>query len=129
MTNAVSVLLIDDDEDVLDTMGDLVRLLGGSCVALSGFAELLERREEALRCALAIVDVNLGADEPSGLDVYTWLRAARFPGRVMFLSGYADNHPFVERARALVGARVVQKPLGLAQLCAALKSHRLDSIA
>lgn len=111
------VLLIDDDEDLLAAMGDLIAALGAApVVALRSLAELVDAAPRALRCELAIVDVNLGAGVPTGLDVYEWLRARSFAGRVAFLTGHAINHPLVRRACRLGAARLYQKPIELRDL-------------
>ncbi len=106
------VLLLDDDDDLLATLGELVTLLTGrACVATRSFEELLARRDDALACPVAILDINLGRGKPSGLDVYTWLREQHYSGRIFFLTGHARSHPLVARARSLEGVQVLQKPI------------------
>lgn len=110
------VLLLDDDEDVREALGELITLLTGhSTFALASVRELTEQRERALGCDLAILDVNLGAGQPSGLVAHAWLSAERFRGRVVFLTGHAARHPLVVRA-ATGGARVLAKPIGIDEL-------------
>ena len=112
-----SVLLLDDDIDVRESVGDLVTILcGRDCVAVGSFDELTAARERALACRVAVVDINLGAGKPTGLDAYEWLRAERFAGRIIFLTGHAANHPLVQRAAAFDGGRVLAKPVGLSDL-------------
>jgi FixJ family two-component response regulator len=111
------VLLLDDDDDLREALGDLVPLLTGqSCLPLRSLAELIARRDDALVCALAILDINLGPGQPSGLDAYAWLEGERFGGRVAFLTGHARSHPLVARAATLGAAHVYQKPLGISEL-------------
>jgi len=111
------VLVLDDDIDVRESVGDLVAILcGRDCVSVGSFAELSAARERALACAVAIVDINLGAGQPNGLDAYEWLRAQRFAGRILFLTGHAATHPLVQEAAALDGGRVLAKPIGLNEL-------------
>jgi DNA-binding response OmpR family regulator len=110
------ILMVDDDDDVVESVGDLIRLDGSHCVGLHSLSELVQRRDEALACDLAILDVNLGRDQPSGLDAFAWLRAEGFAGRVVFLTGHAIGHPFVERACSMSGAQVLQKPIMLGEL-------------
>ena len=81
---------------------------------------LVAHQSEALRCDLALIDVNLGADLPNGLDAFAWLRAHDFQGRVVFLTGHARTHPLVERAHDLDGVPVLEKPVTLDTLLALL---------
>ncbi len=111
------VLLIDDDEDLLDALSDLIAAVGGGPVlALGSLDELVAAAPRALGCALAIVDINLGPGAPSGIDVYEWLLAHSFAGRIAFLTGHARNHPLVKRACRIGGAEVHQKPIELPEL-------------
>jgi FixJ family two-component response regulator len=113
MTGA-KVLLLDDDEEMLAAMGELVRLISGRpCLALRSLAQLQARRDEVLACERAILDVNLGPAQPSGLDAYEWLRAQGFRGKIAFLTGHALRHPLVARASALAGVTVLQKPVNI----------------
>jgi len=64
-----------------------------------------------LRCDLALIDINLGAGQPSGVEVYRWLRARGFGGRIFFLTGHAMNSPFVAEAVRLGDAQVLSKPI------------------
>ncbi len=111
------VLLLEDDEDLRDALAELVTRLGGrGCLPLGSVAELVEHRDEALACGLAILDINLGAGQPSGLDAHAWLQAQRFAGRTAFLTAHARSHPLVARAASLAGARVYGKPITTLEL-------------
>jgi FixJ family two-component response regulator len=111
------ILLLDDDEDVREAIADLVRTTSGrSCVSLGNYAALKPNRGRVLACTLAILDVNLGEGEPSGVDAYEWLCNERFAGRIVFLTGYGTNHPLVQRACTMGGPQVLTKPLDLDEL-------------
>lgn len=112
-----AVLLLDDDDDLLDAVGDLVRLISGAeCLRLRSFAELVAQREAALACERAILDINLGPSQQSGLDAYAWLKEQRFGGNIAFLTGHARSHPLVARAAALPGVTVHAKPIDVEEL-------------
>jgi DNA-binding NtrC family response regulator len=108
----LSVLVLDDDQDLREVLGDLLALLGAGCVKARSVADLRSQREAALRSSVAILDVNLGADVPSGLDAYRWLRDEGFAGKVLFLTGHARGHPLVARARES-GVEVREKPIDI----------------
>ena len=55
---SVGVLLLDDDEDLLEIMGELLRMISGRpTLALRTVAELKARQDEALQRNLAIPGV------------------------------------------------------------------------
>jgi FixJ family two-component response regulator len=106
------VLFLDDDDDLRTTFIDLVSsLFDRSCLGVRSYRDLVSRGESALACAIAILDINLGPDLPSGLDAYRWLRQRGFPGRIVFLTGHASSHPLVRRAHAIGDARIIAKPV------------------
>jgi DNA-binding NtrC family response regulator len=110
------ILFLDDDADLRRITSTLIQLkTGRTCLALATLAELRAQREFVLASALAILDINLGEDQPSGLDAYGWLRAEGYRGQVVFLTGHAANHPLVERA-AMGQVKVLAKPLSAEQL-------------
>jgi DNA-binding response OmpR family regulator len=115
------VLLLDDDDDLREAIGDLLGLFGARCLALPSVAELNAAAASALRCRLAILDVNLGDGQPSGVDAYEWLRAHDFRGRIVFLTGHAATHPAVARAAGL-GVRVLAKPIESSELRALVEA-------
>jgi FixJ family two-component response regulator len=112
------VLLLDDDDDMLVTLAELVQVLTRRvCVPTHSFAEVVARKDQILGCGHAILDINLGAGQPSGLEVHAWLRQKKFKGQIIFLTGHARSHPMVARARALEGVEVYQKPVEATELC------------
>jgi DNA-binding NtrC family response regulator len=116
------ILVLDDDDDLTLVLGTMItRETGNACLSLRSFAELRRRRVDALQCAIAVLDVDLGVGQPSGLDAFAWLRAERFAGRIAFLTGHLPTHPLVERAAQLADADVFCKPLDLDRLMAMLQ--------
>ena len=90
----------------------------GSCLGVASLAEVEAHRAEALACALAIIDINLGAHAPSGLDVYEWLQRFHFAGKVVFLTGHGANDPDVQTASSIAATRTFTKPIGVEELVA-----------
>jgi FixJ family two-component response regulator len=121
------VLFLDDDDDLRDTFADIARdSFDAECLAVGSYEELLAHGDEALSCALAILDVNLGPDVPSGLDAYHWLRHEGFLGPIAFLTGHAGSHPLVAQAQRIGDALVMTKPASMATLGSVLgeNEHR-----
>jgi DNA-binding NtrC family response regulator len=107
-------LVLDDDDDLRLLLSEVITSLAKrECLALASFGELVAHEAEALRCDLALLDVNLGEGVPNGLEALAWLRAHDFRGRVVFLTGHARTHPIVEHARCMAGVPVLEKPVSL----------------
>lgn len=115
------VVFLDDDKDLRDLFADVVALLSGrDCLTVGSVAELIDQRVQALAAELAILDINLGPDAPSGLDAYHWLREQGFGGRIVFLTGHAASHPLVAEAHQLGDVRVFEKPLPMPAIASLL---------
>jgi FixJ family two-component response regulator len=115
------VVFLDDDKDLRDLFAEVVALLSGrDCLTVSSLAELIAHEARVLAADLAILDINLGPDAPSGLDAYHWLRQQGFTGRIVFLTGHAASHPLVAEAHQLGDVRVFEKPLPIPVIAALL---------
>jgi FixJ family two-component response regulator len=109
-----SVLIVDDDEDLRVTLADVMsELCHVDCVALPDVAAMIRDGDRALSCSLAILDVNLGVGQPSGLDAQEWLTKHGFHGRIVLLTGHARTHPLVRKALESGTAQVLQKPTSI----------------
>lgn len=112
-----TVLLVDDDEDLRAAMEDVLHRFGVRRLIEAGsLRDVEDQREEALACQLALVDINLGYGEPTGINVFEWLEQHGFTGRVVFLTGHGSQDPRVQRAASLAGSQVASKPLTTAKL-------------
>ncbi len=115
------VLVLDDDEDFCELLGAFLEVTAGAvCVMTRSLADLVRRREAALACDLAILDVNLGPAQPSGIDALDWLRVNAFGGRVVFLTGHARLHPRLGEEARTTGVQVLEKPVAVDRLLALL---------
>jgi FixJ family two-component response regulator len=108
--NARSVLVLDDDNDLRMVLGELLESHGATCLSVGSVDELVALGAKALECDLAILDVNLGPGQPSGVNACRWLLDNAFRGRVVFLTGHSYTFPGVAEARAL-GVNVFEKPV------------------
>jgi DNA-binding NtrC family response regulator len=106
------VLLVEDSDDLRDSLADLLRLAGAACVAVGSLADVEARAADVLACGLAILDINLGPNTPSGIAVHRWLRERQFRGRIVFLTGHGRANPLVQEALRIEGVQVFEKPLG-----------------
>ncbi len=110
------VLILDDDTDLTVLMVELFRQVGVHGVVAHSLRDLQCRKTEALLCPLAILDINLGSDEPNGLDVYHWLEDNHFSGKIIFFTGHARFHPLVQEVARLPDVQVVDKPTDIDEL-------------
>jgi ActR/RegA family two-component response regulator len=119
------VVIVDDDGDLLDALAEFIELSGGRRVwKARSVDELVSLGTRALACELAVLDVNLGRDKPSGVDALRWLSSRDFQGRVVFLTGHAPTFSPVEEAQTQAGIRLLSKPLNGDQLLALLEGGR-----
>lgn len=118
MQAQATILVMDDDIDLLDVLKETLITLGkiDQVITATSLSAVQEQKEKILQCQLAILDMNLGADRPSGIDVAEWLRANNFKGKIVFLTGHAVSDPEVLAATKMPDTKVVAKPIGLKQL-------------
>src|SRR6187431_3181328 len=69
------VLFVEDNDDLREIFVELITIvLERRCVGVGSYKELVALGNEVLACDAAILDINLGPHQPSGLDAYQWLR-------------------------------------------------------
>jgi len=108
----MKVYILEDSADLGQLLCEFLKMeKGADCASATSFAQLLKDPEPALSADLVVLDVNLGTDQPSGIDAYEWLRDQGYRGRVIFLTGHGAGHPLVKKARALSGVPVLEKPV------------------
>ncbi|HVV51175.1 MAG TPA: response regulator [Polyangia bacterium] len=107
----MTAALLDDDADLLEILAELLEEHHCRCFVARSLAELQALGPEVLAANVAVLDINLGAGQPSGVDAYDWLVSHDFPGRLLFLTGHAHAHPLVAQAEQLRRAAVLDKPL------------------
>jgi DNA-binding NtrC family response regulator len=118
-------LVVDDDEDVRESLALAIETMGlGDVLRAASLSEVRAAHGRALSCRLAILDINLGPEAPSGVDVLRWLRAEGFAGQAVFLTGHAASDPRVVAASKLPATRVLTKPIGLDALAALFEAER-----
>jgi len=117
-----SVLFVDDSSDICEIVEVMCHQLVPEveCVCARSMSAVEEKAGQALRTALAILDVNLGPGEPSGIEIYQWLKGKEYGGKIVFLSGHARTDPQVEAAGRISGVDFFQKPLAFGQIEALL---------
>jgi DNA-binding NtrC family response regulator len=111
------VLFVDDSSDLCQIIEVMSQSLPGvECICVASMSAVLERAAEVLRTDLAILDVNLGPGEPSGVEIYRWLNGQNYRGKIVFLSGHARTDPRAEEAARISGVDFFEKPLGFGRI-------------
>ena len=119
------VLYVEDNDDLREVVVELVSVaLQRRCVGVGSYEELVALGEEALGCSVAILDVNLGPNRPSGIDAYTWLRDKGYTGRIVFLTAHASTHPLVVEAHRIGDAEIFSKPIDADRLQSIVEGER-----
>jgi FixJ family two-component response regulator len=120
-----TVLLLEDDADQLEMLSMALSLVCGcESVRARSYDELMKIESAALGSVVALLDVNLGPRQPSGIDAYHWLRDHKYRGRICFLTGHARSHPLVAQALAAGDAQLIEKPISTDQLCALVAQEK-----
>ncbi|HXT97044.1 MAG TPA: response regulator [Polyangia bacterium] len=107
----MTAALLDDDADLLESLAELLQDHDCRCLVARSLAELKALGPSVLAADVAVLDINLGSGEPTGIDAYDWLMSQSFAGRLLFLTGHAHAHPLVARAERLQRATVLDKPI------------------
>jgi FixJ family two-component response regulator len=119
------VLYVEDNDDLRDLVVELVTcVLKRRCVGVGSYEELVALGKDALRCSIAILDINLGSNRRSGIDAYAWLRANGYTGPIVFLTGHASTHPLVVEAQRIGDAEIFSKPIDPDRLRSIIERER-----
>lgn len=111
------VLFVEDSDDLRETFVELITVVvGRRCIGVGSYREVVALGNTVLECSAAIIDINLGAGQPSGIDVYQWLRRVGYTERIVFLTGHASTHPLVTEAARIGDAEILSKPVNLEQI-------------
>ena len=111
------VLFVEDSDDLRETFVELITVVVGlRCIGVASYQEVVALGNDVLECRAAILDINLGPGQPSGIDVYRWLRHQGYSGPIVFLTGHASTHPLVIEAARIGDAEILSKPVDLDQI-------------
>src|SRR5688572_25854628 len=121
-SNEATVLLIDDDAEVRDAVGRLLRSAGWQAETFASAYEFVARaRLDGIGCI--VLDICM--EGMSGVELHAWIRAHRVTLPVIFLSAHCDV-PISVRAMKEGAIDVLQKPADADTLLEAIASavHR-----
>ena len=111
------VLVVDDQEDVLNTLMRFLTLGGYEPTGVSDF-DAAKRCIDETRPDILVTDVRLGAF--NGLQLALYMRAAQASAAIVVLSAWDD--PLLREEAARIGAQYFTKPLNKQTLLNALEA-------
>lgn len=109
--NVSTLLLVDDDEKLLSSMSKTIKLSGNYRVeTASCYEQALEKLSS--KPELSLLDINLGGDDPSGVELVSEMRKRGHPGFVCMFTGLKDEQTLFDAL--LAGAdQYLVKPLSV----------------
>lgn len=117
-----SITFLEDNDELREVLSEVTKSeLGEEALGFSCFDHLVARRNEVLKTKMAILDINLGADQASGVEVFHWLKDQGYAGKICFLTGHGKSHPMVQAA-CEIGAEIWTKPMYANALCEAIRN-------
>jgi CheY-like chemotaxis protein len=122
-----SVLFVDDSEDIRLLISYSLMSLGlKRCVLAGSLDQVQQLSDEALKTNIALLDINLGPNLPTGQDVYKWLIGNNYQGRIAFLTGYSIDDNMLDGRIDTTKTPVLTKPVPLKTLTDFIKGNTSD---
>lgn len=117
-----SITFLEDNEELREVLSEVTKSeLGEESLTFGCFEDLVERRSDVLQTKMAILDINLGCEQATGVEVFHWLKEQGYAGKICFLTGHARSHPMVQAA-CDIGAEIWAKPMYANTLCEAIRT-------
>lgn len=105
------ILIVDDDRELCELMRQLLEASGCQVKMCHSFDQVSAAGDSIDKCNVVFLDIDLGSNQPNGVEVYKYLVERHFPGKIYFLTGHGKNHPHVVRAREIGAVDVLSKPI------------------
>lgn len=116
------ITFLEDNEELREVLSEItLSELGEEALSFGHLEDLKAHRSEVLQTKMAILDINLGNEQPTGVDAFHWLKSQGYTGKIYFLTGHAKSHPLVQAA-CDIGAEIWSKPMYANALCIAIQS-------
>lgn len=107
-----SIFFLDDSEDYLEVIKVFVQAACDyEAITCANIENMQSRIDEILKSEMAFLDINLGLNQPSGIQAYRWLRSQGYNKPVFFLTGHGKDSDEAKQASIFEEVRVIQKPI------------------
>lgn len=93
MTDKGHIFLVDDDQDIRSSLGDVLRHLG---YGVSDFASATAFLQQAPRFSPAVLVLDMRMPQMTGLDLQKALREQDWPLPIIFISGESKNQEIID---------------------------------
>ena len=109
---ALSVLIVDDDQGMVATLRDILEISGCDVEAAFDGSEAIEMaRHQRPDCVL--MDIRMPV--MNGVEAFRGIKRASPHSKVVFMTAYSESH-LADDARAMGAVEVLPKPLDLERL-------------
>lgn len=107
-----SVLIVDDCDDMLEIEKIFIeRHCESHAVTANNLEDLKKLGDKVLECKLAFLDLNFGESEPTGIEIYHWLKEKGFSNPIFFLTGNGSDSDLAVEAEKLGQGALLTKPI------------------
>lgn len=111
------ILFLDDDKSLCTLLGLLMEELGFTEISfVHSFAEMINLKDHIQDFDIIFLDVNLGPNEPNGVDAFDWLKANHFTKKIIFFTGHAHSFPIVQKALDYPNVSILEKPVAIERI-------------
>jgi FixJ family two-component response regulator len=118
---SATIMFLEDNEELRAILAEvMLSELGETPITFGHMSDMVAAAAVVLRTKMAVIDINLGTDELTGIDAYNWLKKMSYAGKICFLTGHAKNHPTVQTA-AKSGVEIWVKPMNANVLCESIR--------
>lgn len=117
------ILLLDDNKELCMLMTTMFMELGNHDVhCFHSYSDVATLSPQQLNFDIAFLDVNLGVNAPSGIEVFDWLIKNGFKGKVIFFTGHARSYPLLKKSMEYPNVQLLEKPADIEKIQAHLEN-------
>jgi len=114
-----SVLIVDDEPGMLETMSDILSSTGYRAAVVS---EAQKAVDLVKKVHFNVVLLDIVMPETNGVDAYYKIKEISPDTKVIMMTGYGAEHPLVKKAITIGVDELLHKPFDLDELMASLNS-------
>jgi len=117
MNDKRSILVVDDEPGMLETMADILNATGYRAAMIADSSKAIDLVQKV---HFDIVLLDIVMPEMNGVDAYYRIRDISPDTKVVMMTGYGSEHPLVKEAIGSGVDDLLHKPFDLGELLASL---------